>query len=70
MAKVIIEIEDAPNNKVSVKCTPNFETMMAMDISGTNLTSAHGYAFKALNAIRNESKKNQPTIIGVPRLIH
>lgn len=68
MAKIVIEIEDLPGNKVKVTSTPNFETMMAMDISGHTLTSAHGYAFKVLNTIRAESQKNSPLIRQIPNL--
>ncbi len=69
MAKIVIEIEDKPGNKVSVKATPNFETMCKIDNSGNTLTSAHGYAMLALRAIRDESKKNDPrTKILIPRV--
>lgn len=67
MAKVIIEIEDIGDNKVSVKATPNLETMFKMEESGHKLTSAHGYAFSAINKIREESKKNEPTKILIPK---
>ena len=69
MAKITITIEDKPNGTVSVQATPNFETMMKMEVSGHTLTSAHGYALLALNAIRNESKKKDPrNRILVPRI--
>lgn len=66
MARVVIVIEDLPGDKVKVEATPNFETMMAMDISGNKLTSAHGYAFAVLNYIRKLSKQNSPIIRQVP----
>ena len=69
MAKVVITIEDLPNGKVRTVCEPNFETMMKMKMSGGELTSAHGYAFQCLNAIREESKRRGPTKILIPRLI-
>ena len=68
MAKVVIEIEDKPDGNVKVTCTPTFETMMKMHVSGETLTSAHGYAFQALNAIRKESKSQNPSRILIPRL--
>ena len=68
MAKIEITIEDLPNNRVAIKSEPNFETMMKMMVSGNQLSSAHGYALCALNAIRRESKKQGPTKILVPRL--
>ena len=67
MAKITVVIEDLPGGKVKVACEPNFETMMKMELSGTRLTSAHGYALLALNAIRNESKRIAPTRILIPR---
>ena len=61
MAKVVIEIRDVDGGKVEVKATPNMETIFKMAESGHDLTSAHGYAFAALNTIRKESKSNDPT---------
>jgi hypothetical protein len=69
MARINILIEDTFDGKVKVVATPNFETMVKMDISGEMLTSAHGYDFKALNAIRAESKALAPTKILIPKLI-
>lgn len=66
MAKVIIEIEDRPGDKVAVKTTPTFETLMAMDISGSKLTAAHGYAFAIINKVREISKQNEPLITKIP----
>lgn len=69
MAKIIILIEDSPGNKVRVESTPSFETMMKMDVSGADLTSAHGYAFCALNAIRDAAKRNSPLSYKIPKII-
>ena len=69
MAKVVIEIEDMPGNRVSVKATPNFETICKMDLSGHTLTSAHGYAVAMLNTARQISKSNDPkNVILIPRV--
>lgn len=68
MAKVVITIEDAPENKVKVTAEPSFETMMKIQVSGGELTSAQGYAALALNEIRKESKRNAPTSILIPRI--
>lgn len=70
MAKITLTIEDLPGNKVKVVSDPNFETMMKMHVSGTPLTSAHGYALTAINAIRGESKKRAPTGIIIPKIRH
>ncbi len=67
MAHVTITIEDMPGNKVKVVATPTIEAMVKMNVSGEPMTSAHGYAFLALNAIRQESKKQGPTQILIPR---
>lgn len=72
MAKVLIEIEDfeqSGTDKVKVTTTPTFETMMAMDISGSKLTAAHGYAFSVINHIMRLSKENGPIIRSIPKLI-
>lgn len=68
MAKITITIEDLPGNKVSVKAEPTLETMFKMELAGDSLTSAQGYAFTALRAIREESKKQTPTKIIIPRV--
>lgn len=68
MARVVITIEDI-DGKVKVVAEPNFETMLKMEVSGAGMTSAHGYAITALNAIRRESKKLEPTMIKIPRLL-
>jgi hypothetical protein len=69
MAKVTIIIEDIPHGKVKVVATPNVQEMFQMAESGHDLTSAHGYAFQALNAIRQHSKSQDPTTkILIPRI--
>lgn len=70
MAKITITIEDTiveGRKGVKVESTPNFETMMMIHTSGAGLTAAHGYAFAALNRIRQASKDNRMKII-IPRL--
>lgn len=62
MATVTITIEDTHDGKVKTVCTPNFETMMQMNASGHELTAAHGYALRALNALIQASKDNDPTL--------
>jgi hypothetical protein len=68
MAKVTITIEDLPGNKVKVISDPSLETMFKMNLSGGDMTSAHGYAFAALNAIRRESKTKDPSPILIPKV--
>lgn len=66
MAKVIITIEDLPGEKVKIVTEPSMEQIIRMDVSGfTPLTAAEGMAFKVLNGIRLESKKNQQKNNGV-----
>jgi hypothetical protein len=65
MAKVTIVIEDRPNGGVSCTADPNFETIMAMDMSGTGWTSAHGLAMHILNLVwkKFKTKNNSPLIL-------
>lgn len=67
MAKILIEIEDLPDNKVRVVATPNFDTMMRIVASGNEITSAHGYALAAMRAIR-ECSKDKTITLQVPRV--
>lgn len=67
MAKITITIEDV-GDKVRVVSDPTFETMMMRHVSGNPFTAAHGYAFKALNAIREESRSRAPIGIYIPKL--
>lgn len=68
MAKIVITIEDKPGNKVSIVSNPSMEQMFSMDLSGQQLTSAHGYAFRMLNEARAVSKEMNPTKILIPRV--
>lgn len=68
MAKVTITFEDSPNDKVKVVSDPSFETMAKIEISGNGLSSSHGYALTAINAIREASKKEGSLIVGLPKI--
>jgi hypothetical protein len=72
MPRVVITIEDKEDGNVKVSSDPNFETMMAMDISGQKLTNAHGYAMAALLRVRERSKEigqlNGRSVIHVPKV--
>jgi hypothetical protein len=69
MARVVITIEDQPNGTVKVVAEPNFATMAQMTASGHELTSAHGYALRALNSIREAAKEQSNTLgIIIPRI--
>lgn len=69
MAKITITIEDKDNGKVTVVSNPTFEQMAQMSNSGAEeLKSSHGYALLALRAIREESKKQGPIKMLIPRL--
>lgn len=68
MAKVVIEIEDKENGRVSIVAKPNFLEMMMKENSGHGLTSAEAYAVFMLNQVRKEAKSNEPTAILIPRL--
>lgn len=68
MAKITITIEDTPNDKVKVVANPTFETMAKMTNSGEDMTSAHGYAMLVLRTIREESKKQGPIRMLIPKI--
>lgn len=69
MATITITIEDSPDGKVRIKSDPSFEIMASMDLSGHDLTPAHGYAFAMLNKAREVSKSADPTnLIHIPRI--
>ena len=69
MALVTITVEDSPNGKVKVVADPSFETMAKMEISGHGLSSAHGYALVAINAIRKMSKEqSNDLIVSLPKI--
>lgn len=68
MANITIKIEDIDGGKVRITSTPNFETMVKMEISGEKLTGAHGYAFSTLNHLWKLSKQKGPTILEIPKI--
>lgn len=67
MAKITLTIEDKPDDKVKVVVNPSMETIFKMIESGENLTSAYGYAVRAVNSIKEASDENGPNKIYVPR---
>ena len=69
MAKITITVEDLADGGVKIVSDPNFETMLKMDNSGNDLTSAHGYALAMLNRARTVSKEVSPTnLIKIPSI--
>lgn len=67
MAKITLTIEDTPQGTVKIVSDPSFETMMKMDISGSNsLTAAHGYAFALINKAREIGKDPNPIQNRIP----
>jgi hypothetical protein len=68
MSKITITIEDRPEGGVKITSDPNFETMMKIQISGNEFTSAHGYAFALLNHARKLGRDNDPMKLLVPRI--
>lgn len=68
MALITIKIEDLPEGGVKITSDPNFETMMKIEISGNEFTSAHGYAFSLLNYARKLGRDNDPMKLLVPRI--
>lgn len=72
MAKITITVEDIPgSDKVKIVAEPNFMTIMKMDISGNQLTPAHGYALRMMNEALRLSKSSNPTnLIEIPRIRH
>ena len=68
MAKVIIEFEDKFNGGVKVVCNPTFEEIMKKQESGEIMSSAEAYAIFALNQVRSEAKKVDPTRILIPKV--
>lgn len=65
MAKVIITIEDIGQGKVKFASSPSFEMMCKMTVSGEELTSAHGYALKAINVMYKAAKERQSSKIDI-----
>lgn len=69
MARIVITVEDQPDGTVKVAAEPNFMQMAQMNSSGHSLTSAHGYAMRALNAIREASREQSNRLgIIIPRI--
>lgn len=69
MARVIITIEDAPDGTVKVVAEPSFMQIAQMEASGHKLTSAHGYAMRAMNAVRDASREQSNTLgIWIPKV--
>jgi hypothetical protein len=56
LARVILEIEDQKNGTVSVKCTPSYETIRKLELSG-EITAAHAYTVKLLSEALKISKQ-------------
>lgn len=73
MAKIVITIEDDfDKGEVRWVATPNFETMLSMEISGHQLTSAHAYAIQTmqiLQAVKQKTKGQKSPILNLPKLI-
>lgn len=61
MAKITIVIED-DGDQVKIDVQPNLLEIIQMNKSGHELTSAHGYALSAMNAMRKESMKNRSSL--------
>lgn len=70
MARITITIEDRPENRVEVVVTPRAEELMNKIASHgpTSLTSAEAYALLCVRALREESKRQGPTRVLVPRV--
>jgi hypothetical protein len=71
LAKVTVTIEDAPNGRVKIVSTPDFDSMCKMENSGNSLTQAESYAFRCLYAIYQFAKEDQATgsnVIKIPKV--
>lgn len=70
MAKVVITIEDKPGDRVEVIVNPPAEQLFQKIASHgpASLTSAEAYALCAVRTMREESKRQGPTRILVPRV--
>lgn len=68
MAKVTITIEDKRGGRVSIVADPNFETMIKQKEAGEDWTSAQGYAIFVLNQLREESKRQGPIGLHLPKI--
>ena len=68
MPKITITIEDQPGNQVKVEVDPTCETMIQKHVSGHGLSSAESYALFVARQLREESKRQGPTPIYIPRI--
>lgn len=62
MAIITITIEDSQDGKVKTTFEPSIEIISKMINSGNDITSAHGYALVAANAIIKSSKDEKDKI--------
>jgi len=67
MAKITITIEDMPGDKVKTVVDPPVATIFKMIESGEEMTSAFGYAMRAVNSIQEAANDLAPNKIYVPR---
>lgn len=68
MPKITIVIEDMPGNKVKTTVSPSCETLLQKHASGHNLSSAEAYTLFMVRQLREESKRQAPTRILIPRI--
>jgi hypothetical protein len=70
MARIVITIEDSPDGKkVFTKIDPSGEMIAKRIIGGEKITSAHGLALAAFNAILLEKKRQQKGTVILPKLL-
>ena len=71
MAVIKIIIEDSKDGKsVNCKIEPSGESIAKRIIGGEKVTSAHGLALAAINAILLEKKRQQKGMVILPKLLH
>ena len=68
MAKITITIEDLPVSGVSVAVDPTCETLIQKHVSGNGMTIAEAYALFVARQLREESKRQGPSQIYIPRI--
>lgn len=68
MSKITITIEDTPDGKVKAVVDPTCETIIKKHASGHELTSAEAYVLFVTRELREESKRQSPTRILIPRI--
>ena len=68
MAEVHIVLKDKFDGKVEVVVSPNIEFLLSILESGSELTSAQGYAVSAINKIRDDAKNKANLQVFVPRV--